>query len=128
MRIRERRLPRLPINTIPKNPIGRNKANAPKLLSGCSRGAFSAAIAASLIVSVEVTEFAPGVTDAGLRPQVGDDDAPATTHESCTGLPRPAVFRLTVMVLVACPPDCTLSVVGLAVIVNAIATKLAVAC
>jgi hypothetical protein len=34
------------------------------------------------MVKLEVTEFAPGVTDAGESPQVGIGDGPATTQES----------------------------------------------
>jgi hypothetical protein len=39
-------------------------------------------MAASLIVSVELAELAPGVTDAGERAQVGIGAGPVTTQES----------------------------------------------
>jgi hypothetical protein len=40
------------------------------------------AAAGAVMVSVEVAPLEPGVTDAGLNPQVGSGAGPVTEHDS----------------------------------------------
>src|SRR5579864_978004 len=63
------------------------------------------------MVSVEVTEFAPGVIDVGARAQVGIGAGPATAQVRWIALPKGPFNPAMVMTSVPCAPGCNVSFV-----------------
>ena len=65
----------------------------------------------AVIVSVDVAELAPGVTDAGFRPQVGNGAGPITAHVSRIAVANGPFCGARVITSVICAPGCNVRLV-----------------
>lgn len=63
------------------------------------------------MVSVDVTELAPGVTEDGESPQVGTGAGPLTAHVSAMALANPPFIPASIITSVPWPPRDTLTLV-----------------
>ncbi len=90
---------------IPSSPSSSDVAASE--LGGFLDGASVADVDGAVIVSVELVEFAPGVTEEGEKEQVGTGAGPARAQLSWMALVKGPYFGAMVTTSVTLPPGCS---------------------